>query len=98
MPVSKISIAPLARLDLDEIWFYTFKNWSENQANKYQDELHFGFQDIFHDPDIGQPVNQIKKGYRRLKINSHYIFYKMLRKEIVIVRILHEKMDILRHL
>ncbi|RLD21529.1 MAG: hypothetical protein DRI69_03805 [Bacteroidetes bacterium] len=31
----KYTITPRARLDLIEIWEYTFNNWSATQADKY---------------------------------------------------------------
>ena len=45
----------------------------------------------------GIDFGKIRKGYWRTKVNSHFIFYK-IKKEIEIIRILHEMMDIESHL
>jgi toxin ParE1/3/4 len=94
----KIIIQPLAIIDLEEIWFYTFNKWSYRQANKYSLELDLGIEEIAYDPKIGKQIDHIKNGYFKYKVNNHYIFYKRTQSEIQIIRILHEKMDTPRHL
>ena len=88
-----IIISPFARLDLESIWRYTFDTWSLDQADKYQDDLFFGFTEIASNSEKGHSISNIKKGYRKYKVNHHYIIYKIVKKDIDIVRILHEKMD-----
>jgi toxin ParE1/3/4 len=98
MAKAKIFISPLARIDLEEIWLYTFHQWSSNQANKYQDELFDAFELIVNDVAIGKKMDQIKSGYRYLRVNHHYIFYTCSEDLVTIIRVLHEKMDLPRHL
>ncbi len=93
-----ISISPLARLDLEEIWQYTHNTWSYNQANKYQDELFNGFELIAKDYLIGKNYHSIKHGYRMIKANHHYIFYVRNGDTVQIMRVLHEKMELPLHL
>lgn len=93
-----ISISPLARLDLEEIWLYTYNTWSYNQANMYQDELFDGFELIAKDYLIGKDYNSIKAGYRMVQVNHHYIFYVRSGDSVKIIRVLHEKMDLPLHL
>ena len=96
--MSKISLSPLARLDLEEIWLYTCKAWSYNQANKYQDELFEGLELIARDYSIGKNFDTIKSGYRMLHVNHHYVFYIYTKDTVQIIRILHERMDLPMHL
>ena len=51
-------------------------------------------------PLSGQEFGFVKEGYFRSKVKSHFIFYRIndLKKEIEIIRILHQKMDILGRL
>jgi len=48
------------------------------------------------DPNSGKDYSKIRKGYFRSRIKSHFIFYKIniKTKEIEIIRILHQQMDI----
>jgi toxin ParE1/3/4 len=32
-------LAPQAQRDLEEIWFYTFENWSAEQADRYHNQI-----------------------------------------------------------
>ena len=87
-------LSPLAELDLEEIWLYSFHQWSAKQANKYQDELYAGIDRICENTDIGNPVGRFFPGYRRYKINHHILFYTANDSEVCVVRVLHEQMDI----
>jgi toxin ParE1/3/4 len=81
--------------DLNTIWIYTAENWSVAQANRYYnliiDEIEFVAENFETTKDFGS----IRKDYRYSKVKSHMIFCKLLEnKEMEVVRILHEKMDI----
>ena len=94
------TISKEAEKDLENIWLYTFGNWSIEQAEKY---LNLVFDEIDYlclKPNSGLDYGNIRKGYWRSKVNSHFIFYKINKKrnEIEIIRILHEIMDIENHL
>ncbi len=91
----KYLISEKANQDIEKIWLYTFENWSLEQADRYYnliiDEIEF----ISENFESGKSVDYIKKGYRASIVNSHIIFYKKSRKNIVeIIRVLHQRMDI----
>ncbi len=98
MPGLKIYLTPLARLDLEVIWAYTFYTLSEKQVNKYLSELDAGFKEIASDYQSGKSVDRIKSGYWRYKINHHFVFYMIESDSLKIIRVLHEKMNIVKHL
>jgi plasmid stabilization system protein ParE len=39
----ELRITPLALVDLKDIWYYTFKEWSFEQADLYQSSIEFCF-------------------------------------------------------
>ena len=51
-------------------------------------------------PNSGFDFGKIRKGYRRTKVKSHLIFYKINHKlnELEVIRVLHEMMDVEHHL
>jgi toxin ParE1/3/4 len=91
-------ISRLALEDLDNIWNYTAQQWSKEQANIYYNEIFAVINKICEQTDIGNPIDEIKKGHRRSNVKSHMIIYKVKGKAIYIDRILHQKMDISKHL
>ncbi len=91
-------ISGLALEDLDNIWEYTAKQWSKEQANKYYNDIFSVIDRICQKPDTGQTIDDIKKGHRRTNVKSHMIIYKVKGTKVYIDRILHQKMDIENHL
>lgn len=49
------------------------------------------------DSSNGINFGYVRKDYWRTKVNSHFIFYKIMKKEIQIIGILHKVMDIDSH-
>ncbi|MEW8143863.1 MAG: type II toxin-antitoxin system RelE/ParE family toxin [Candidatus Thiodiazotropha endolucinida] len=47
---------------------------------------------------IGVSCDYIRAGYRQYKVNEHYIFYRITKKTIHIVRVLHDTMQTRNHL
>jgi len=85
--------------DLKKIAIYTHKEWGRNQRNVCIKQ----FDDTFHmlsDPPLaGKACDEIKTGYKKFPMGSRIIFYKAgSNSKILIVRILHKKMDIERNL
>ncbi len=86
-------ISRLALKDLDDIWVYTAEQWSIQQANKYYKEIFIVINEICTHSEIGIPIDDIKKGHRKIPIKSHLIIYKVKQQTICVDRILHQKMD-----
>jgi toxin ParE1/3/4 len=88
-------ISEKALEDLEEIWFYTFKKWSIEQADRYSSLIMNEIEYISVHFEEGKPIEYIRPGYRSVKVKSHLIFYRMSDDGIVeIIRILHQMMDI----
>lgn len=85
-----------AEKDLAKIWNYTFKTWSVAQADRYINLIFEEIDYLCEKPNSGKDVSYIREGYFRTKVKSHFIFFKINKKEhkIEIIRILHQRMDI----
>jgi len=57
-----------------------------------------GFNTIAHQPGIGTACDYIRIGYRKHHVGRHLIFYRQADEAVEIIRILHDSMDIERHL
>ena len=87
-------ITKKAVYDLEEIWFYTFQNWSVEQADRYSNLIFDEINYICKNSKAGKSMEHIRKGYRATKVKSHLIFYRVVNDMIEVIRILHERMDI----
>ena len=89
-------ISQEANRDIENIWLYTYENWSLEQADRDINLIIDEIECLANNPALGKDYGQVRKGYFRYRIKSHFIFYKLNQKneEIEIIRILHQRMDI----
>ena len=93
--MTKVILRQEAIDDLNDIWVYTFEEWSEKQADKYYSALEFACIQIGRNPERGKEYKEINSNLFGLRIGKHIIFYQIITKdEIEIIRILHERMDL----
>ncbi len=85
-----------AQNDLENIWLYTFENWSAEQADRYYNLMLDEIEYLAKNPETGKDHSYIRKDYLRSRVKSHFIFYKFNKEKnlIEIIRILHQQMDI----
>lgn len=88
------SLTQKALDDLKDIARYTEKEWGREQRNIYLAMLDACFHGISADPEKGRSCGDIRKGYRKLAAGRHIIFYRAMPKKVVIVRVLHQRMDV----
>lgn len=87
-------ISSKAAEDLEKIWLYTYEVWSQEQADRYFNLIISEIEYITANFESGKNMEHIKVGYRASKVKSHIIFYKKIEKTVVVIRILHQRMDI----
>src|SRR4051794_32003989 len=88
------SLSPLARLDLEDIWTYTRKQWSRRQADTYIREMTAAFTELAQGSRIGLTAEDIRAGYLKYLIGAHIVFYRRRANSIEIIRVLHQSMNI----
>ncbi|WP_295880904.1 type II toxin-antitoxin system RelE/ParE family toxin [uncultured Thiohalocapsa sp.] len=89
---------PKARQDLKDIWLYSCKQWNEAQADEYLSALDTGIAKRRTNPSLGRPREDVRSGYRSLRIKAHIVYYQVVPPVIRIVRVLHARMDPGRYL
>lgn len=88
------TIAPRARRDLQEAWFYSLNRWGRRRADTYIRDLTTVVERLAANPSMGQACDEIRTGYRKHPAGSHMLFYVIHDETIVVVRALHQQMDI----
>lgn len=87
-------LSNLAEQDLENIWVYSYENWSREQANKYYQLIMKEIDNICINPNIDRQIPISKGEYRIRLVKSHVIIYKVGVRKIWVDRILHKRMDI----
>ena len=91
-------LRPTAEADLAEIWRFTAERWDIDQADRYFATINRALSALAATPSLGRACDDIREGYRRYPAGSHVVFYQIAPDHIDVVRILHGRMDIRRHL
>lgn len=93
--MTKYVLSHLAIKDINQIWNYTFENWSEKQADFYYNQIISGCKSLCKNPQLGKSYEIIIPNLKGIKINKQILFYSIDKNDIVVVhRILHERMDL----
>ena len=97
-PSRRYLIRPEAEKDLKGISRYTQSAWGPEQARKYLRALHQKLQRLAANPNLGVMRDDVGRGYRSAPVGHHLVFYRLVGDDIVVVRVLHESMNVQRHL
>ncbi len=83
---------------MEHIWRSTAKEWGIDQAHSYIDNLAAVFAALAEAPDRAPACDHIRSGYRRRNVERHAIYFRKTAFGVDIMRILHDRMDVTRHL
>lgn len=97
MTVRRYRLSPLAEADLEAIWLYTLETWSQAQADRYYHQFVATFDALAKGICQGS-LADIRPGYFKRRCGAHVLYYRMERETLDIIRILHARQDIDRHL
>ena len=90
-------LSPLAETDLEDIWLYTFRTWSLEQADSYHAGFIAAFEGLAAGRKTGRPVD-VRDSYLKYAVGSHLVFYRLTNTSVDVMRVLHQKMDAKQHL
>lgn len=94
----RLVVSRAARGDLQSIARYTAREWGAAHKKTYLAAIRERFSLLRRRPKMGTPREDISPGYRSMPVGRHLVFYRLTREEIVILRILHQRMDATLHL
>lgn len=93
--MAKYYLSNKAVEDLTKIYECTFEFWSENQADKYYQEIIESCELLAENPNIGKNYTEIDSQIFGFIANKHIIFYKVIDvQQIEVIRILGTQMDL----
>ena len=96
--MAELRLTPAALRDLEGIWRYTAQQWGDSQAARYLDLLNDAFLAIAQSPRSAPGCEHIRAGYRRQLVEHHAVYFRLEAGTVIVVRVLHERMDAQRHL
>ena len=91
------ALSPKAEADLEDVWNYTAERWGDDQAEAYVRSIQTAIETVAADPRRGRPCDEVLPGYRKFVVGSHLLFCRVNEDQVVLARILHQRMDFSRH-
>ncbi len=96
--MKSVKYARRANTDLEDITDYTAQTWGAKQAKKYNKSIRNKIQSIARGEGTLQALNVQRANIYQARVNRHLIIFEQSAEEIRIIRVLHEAMDIPRHI
>ncbi len=95
VPKFRLELSDPAQQDFRDILSFTLQTWGEPQLAEYKHKLDSALRTIAENPHAGRT----KHGMMVYPVGQHVVFYQIEEaKTVYVVRILHQRMDALRHL
>ena len=94
----ELRLSRRADADLADIADYTISTFGIDQARQYRDQLKACFDSLRDNPQLGRSAEDLAPGLRRIRQQAHVVFYLADARQVLIVRVLHHRMDFERHL
>lgn len=92
-----IRLTTRADQDLEDIFEYSIRTWSIQQAEIYFAQIMTALIALANNERPYQPVS-VRSGYFKMRIGLHFVIFRITPQEIDVIRILHSRMDVDRHL
>ena len=96
--MTKINFTRDAERDLINIFLYGIEHFGPAQAERYLETLNAKIEMAAEHPDYGADYGFVITGVRRFRAVSHAVYYRSTPSGILVLRILHGRMDPARHL
>lgn len=89
-------LTPKAEEDLAEIWRYTARVWSPDQADSYLRGLEQKFAALCRNPELARERPEIVPPVRLSPHRAHLVIYRIEGDAVVILRVVHNRRNWIR--
>lgn len=93
----RVILSPKARQDFIDILRYTGETWGKGQLHIYRDKINDALQAIGQKPESGHQRDDLPATHLAYSVGSHVIVYRTGTHSVGVVRILHQRMSLARH-
>ena len=94
----KYTLSKQAESDVKNLIRRSYLSFGFEITDKYQKGLNNCFGLLASEPSIGTSADGLHAQYHKFPYKSHVVYYKIRKKDVFIVRLLHERLDKLKHL
>ena len=92
-----VKLTPKASQDLEDIWYYSYRQFGEEQADRYINQVSRIFQ-VLSENNIGTPRPELGEHICALPVERHMIYFLQTDYDVIVIRVLNQHQDADRHL
>lgn len=97
-PNYRLVLSPKAEQDIEGILRYTGESWGERQLVVYRDKIGDALDRLVRNPGSGHLSADLPDTHRLYPVGSHVIVYRLKDQVIEVIRILHQRMSLMRNI
>lgn len=94
----RVEVSEAANADLDAIYDYGVKHFGGAAAEAYLRRFDEAYVLLGDHPLIGPVHDDVRPPIRSLRCGSHRLYYDAEAERVIVRRVLHQSMDVARHL
>ena len=94
----QLVVSHVARSDLRNISAYGKREWGETRNRLYLNAIRDRLKELTRTPALGPLRPEVAEGYRSVLVGRHVTFYRVEERRIIILRVLHQRMDLSSHI
>lgn len=96
--MAEFRVSRAASRDIESIGRYTQMNWGADKRRTYLADMEVQFSRLAENPYLASERAEFNPPVRMLPYQRHIIVYLVTDAGVLIVRVLHERMDVRKHL
>ena len=94
----RVEVSEAANTDLDAIYDYGIEQFGEDVANDYLRRFDRAYALLAEHPRIGPVHEGVRPAIRSFPCGRHRLYYDVENDHVIVRRVLHQTMDMRRHL
>ena len=96
--MKRLDLTEIARADLASIRRYSTRTWGPDRTTQYMDALRDTMKGLVRGAVITRARDDLRPGIQMATSGRHCIFFEADDSRVLVVRVLHDRMDYGRHL
>ncbi len=96
--MKRLVLTEIARADLDSIRRYSARIWGQQQTATYMSAVRDTLKGLVQGTVVARARHDLRPGIQMATSGRHCIFFEADDSRVLVVRVLHDRMDYRRHL
>lgn len=94
----RLELTEIARADLKSIRRYSIRTWGQDRTSRYMGAIRDTLKGLVRGTVVTRSRDELRPGLQMATSGRHCIFFEADESRVLVVRVLHDRMDFRRHL